>query len=72
VTPLIVLYGLVSHPMDLVFTAVEITILALLVLIFTFIAQDGETNWLEGVELLALYVMAAIMFFALPAAAFGG
>ena len=72
VTPLIVLYGLVSHPMDLVFTAVEMTILALLVLIFTFIAQDGETNWLEGVELLALYVMAAIMFFALPAAAFGG
>ena len=72
VTPLIVLYGLVSHPMDLVFTAVEMTILALLVLIFTFIAQDGETNWLEGVELLALYVMAAIMFFVLPAAAFGG
>ncbi|HEY6957925.1 MAG TPA: calcium/proton exchanger [Candidatus Limnocylindria bacterium] len=72
VTPLIVLYGLASHPMDLVFTVVEMTILALLVLIFTFIAQDGETNWLEGVELLALYVMAAIMFFVLPAAAFGG
>lgn len=72
VTPLIVFYGLLVHPMDLVFTVVEMTILALLVLIFTFIAQDGEANWLEGVELLALYVMAAIMFFALPAAAFGG
>jgi Ca2+:H+ antiporter len=72
VTPLIVLYGLLAHPMNLVFSAVEMTILGLLVLIFTFISQDGETNWLEGVELLALYVMAAVMFFALPLAAFGG
>lgn len=72
VTPLIVLYGLLAHPMNLVFSVVEMTILGLLVLIFTFISQDGETNWLEGVELLALYAMAAIMFFALPLAAFGG
>ena len=52
VTPLIVLYGLLAHPMNLVFSVVEMTILGLLVLIFTFISQDGETNWLEGVELL--------------------
>jgi len=41
------------------------------VIIFTYIAQDGESNWLEGVQLLALYAMSAILFFALPASVFG-
>jgi len=57
--------------MNLVFSPVEIAILGLLVIVFTYIAQDGESNWLEGVQLLALYAMAAIVFFALPVAAFG-
>ena len=72
VAPLVVLYSLLtSHPMNLVFSPVELAILALLVLIFAYIAQDGESNWLEGAQLLALYVMAAILFYALPVAAFG-
>ena len=72
VAPLVVLYSLrTAHPMSLVFSPVEIGILALLVIIFTFIAQDGESNWLEGAQLLALYAMAAIVFYALPVAAFG-
>jgi Ca2+/H+ antiporter len=40
-------------------------------LIFTYTAQDGEANWLEGAQLLALYAMAAVVFYALPASAFG-
>jgi Ca2+:H+ antiporter len=29
---------------------------------------DGETNWIEGVQLLSLYVILAILFFYLPPA----
>jgi len=72
VAPVVVLYSLVAHPMALVCSPVEIAILGLLVLVFTYIAQDGESNWLEGAQLLALYAMAAIVFFALPVAAFAG
>jgi Ca2+:H+ antiporter len=72
VTPIVVLYSLLVHPMNLVFTFVEIAILGLLVLIFTQTAHDGESNWLEGAQLIALYAMAAIVFFALPASVFSG
>ncbi|GAC1321619.1 MAG: calcium/proton exchanger [Chloroflexota bacterium] len=72
VAPVVVLYSLTAHNMNLVFSPVEIGILALLALIFAYIAHDGETNWLEGVHLLTLYVMAAVVFFALPVSAFGG
>ena len=34
--------------------------------IFAYVSLDGETNWLEGVQLLALYLIAAICFFFLP------
>jgi Ca2+:H+ antiporter len=72
VAPLVVLYSLLtSHPMTLVFSPVEISILALLVIMSTFIGQDGESNWLEGAQLLALYAMAAIVFYALPVSLFG-
>lgn len=71
IAPLIVLYSLFGHAMNLVFSPVEISILALLVWIFAYIAQDGESNWLEGAQLLALYAMAAIVFYALPASVFG-
>jgi Ca2+:H+ antiporter len=36
--------------------------------IFAYISLDGETNWLEGVQLLALYLIAAVSFFFLPGA----
>ncbi len=72
VAPVVVLFSLTAHPMNLVFSFVEISILALLVVIFTHTAQDGESNWLEGVQLLALYAMAAIVFYALPQSALGG
>jgi len=72
VLPVVVLISLFFKPMNLVFTFVEVSILALLVIVFTHTAQDGESNWLEGAQLLVLYAMAAIVFFALPASAFGG
>ena len=72
VAPIVVLYSLFTVPMNLAFSLVEVTILALLVLVFSFIGHDGESNWLEGAELLALYAMAAVLFYALPSSAFGG
>ena len=30
------------------------------------IASDGETNWLEGVQLLAVYLILALTFYFLP------
>jgi Ca2+:H+ antiporter len=70
VAPVVVLYSLFAHPMSLVFSPIEIGILGLLMLIFTYTAQDGESNWLEGAQLVALYAMAAVVFYALPASAF--
>ena len=72
VAPVVVLYSLTQHPMNLAFSPVEVSILALLVLLFNYIAHDGESHWLEGAQLLALYAMAAIVFFELPPGAFGG
>jgi Ca2+:H+ antiporter len=71
VAPLVVFISLFFHPMNLVFSLVELAILGLLVVIFAHTAQDGEANWLEGVQLLALYAMAAVVFFSLPQSAFG-
>jgi Ca2+:H+ antiporter len=70
VAPIVVLYGLFSHPFNLVFSPIEIGILSLMVLVFTQTAHDGEANWLEGAMLIALYAMAAIVFYALPVSAF--
>jgi Ca2+:H+ antiporter len=72
ILPLVVLLSLLFHPMNLVFGSVEIAILGLMVLVFNYIAHDGESNWLEGLQLVVLYVMAAVVFFVLPESAFSG
>ena len=63
----------VSHfigprPMDLVFTPAEVLAIFLSVLISGQITSDGESNWLEGTLLLAVYLILAIVFFFLPEA----
>ena len=72
ILPLVVLASMFFHPMNLVFGWVEVAILGLMVLVFNYIAHDGESNWLEGLQLVVLYAMAAIVFYVLPATAFGG
>ena len=44
-------------------------LLALLagVVIAVFISEDGKSNWLEGAELLAVYLILALAFFLLRA-----
>jgi len=72
ILPLVVLLSLFFHPMTLVFGWVEIAILGLMVLVFNYIAHDGESNWLEGLQLVVLYAMAAIVIFVLPSTAISG
>ena len=34
--------------------------------VLTLIAADGESNWMEGAQLLAVYVIIALAFYFLP------
>jgi Ca2+:H+ antiporter len=70
VAPLLVLVSRLigPRPMDLVFTPAEVLAVFLAVMITGQIAADGETNWLEGVQLLAVYLILAIVFYFLPEA----
>jgi Ca2+:H+ antiporter len=52
--------------MNLLFSTFEVMALGLAVLTISFIAHDGETHWMEGVQMLAVYVILAIGFYFLP------
>lgn len=68
VAPLLVIasHFIGPRPMDLMFTPAEVVAIFLAVLITGQIASDGESNWIEGVQLLAVYVIMAIVFYFLP------
>ncbi len=65
VAPILVLVSFVvgDNPMALVFNGYEIGAMVLAVLIANFVTQDGESNWFEGVQLLALYSVFGLVFF---------
>jgi Ca2+:H+ antiporter len=69
VAPVLVLLSHVMGPapLDLAFSPAEVLSVGLAVILASQIAGDGETNWLEGVQLLAVYVILAIVFYFLPA-----
>ncbi len=54
--------------LDLVFSMLEVVAIGASVLIVGLVAYDGESNWLEGLLLLAVYVILAIAFYHLPEA----
>jgi Ca2+:H+ antiporter len=67
VAPLLVFISLLmGNPLTLVFNQFEIVALFVGVLIAAFVAQDGETNWLEGAQLLTVYAIVALAFFFVP------
>lgn len=63
---LIFLSLLLGNPLTLVFNQFELIALAGAAIIATFISLDGESNWLEGGQLLVVYVILALAFFFLP------
>ena len=67
VTPILVFLGpLLGHPLDLVFTTLELGALGAAVILTGFIALDGKSNWLEGAMLCGVYLIAALAFFFSP------
>ena len=64
VAPILVFAGVVlGAPMDLSFTRFEAAAIGLAVLATAIIALDGETHWLEGTFLVAVYAVLAIGFY---------
>jgi Ca2+:H+ antiporter len=69
VAPLLVFVSyLFGKPMDLEFSPLEVFAVVASVYILFQISGDGETNWIEGVQLLSVYVILGILFFYLPEA----
>lgn len=67
VAPLLVMISWVlGNPMSLVFNAFELAAIVLSVLIVEMISYDGETNWFEGVLLLAVYIILGMSFYFVP------
>ena len=55
--------------MDLLFSGFEVASIGLAVYITRNLTIDGESNWLEGLMLLAVYLMLGYGFFLLPGGA---
>jgi Ca2+:H+ antiporter len=67
VAPVLVFLSLaMGNPLTLIFNQFELLALILGVLITALVAFDGESNWLEGAALVAVYVILALGFFLLP------
>jgi len=67
VAPLLVFASyLFGAPMNLEFTVPEVIAVIASIIIVEQISSDGESNWLEGVQLLSVYAVLAILFFFLP------
>ena len=63
VVPVLTLLSLFFTPMSIVFTPFEIVSVTGAVLIANRVASDGESNWLEGFQLVTVYVMIGAAFF---------
>ncbi len=64
VVPILVLLSFVlgPNPMPLVFNGFELAGVIIAILIAAYVTQDGESNWFEGLQLLAVYVVLALAF----------
>jgi Ca2+:H+ antiporter len=64
VVPVLVLVGpALGHPLDLSFNPYELVAIAMAVLVSNLASLDGRSDWLEGVLLLAAYLILAAGFF---------
>ncbi len=68
VAPVLVLLSLVvgPEPLHLSFPRSQIGALFFAVIIGSLISGDGRSNWFKGVQLIAIYVIIALMFFFIP------
>lgn len=67
VAPILVIVGqIIGQPMDLNFNLFEVVAVTLAVAIANLISLDGRSNWLEGILLLATYVVLGAAFYFHP------
>lgn len=67
VAPVLVLVSfLFDTHMPLIFNLFEVVAIVLSVLVANLAVQDGESNWLEGLQLLVAYFIIAVAFFLHP------
>jgi Ca2+:H+ antiporter len=59
---------LTGHPqaLDLHFTSLEVAAVLASVVVLALVSQDGESNWMEGAMLLAVYLIFALAFYHYP------
>ena len=71
VTPLLALasYAVGPAPMDLAFPGGQILTVLVAVVITGQVAGDGRSDWLKGVQLLAVYAILGLAYFFAPEAA---
>jgi Ca2+:H+ antiporter len=67
VTPVLVFISYpLGHPLDILFVPIEILAVGLAVAVFAYLIVNGESNWFEGIQLLALYAIVAVALYFLP------
>lgn len=67
VAPLLVFISLLlGHPLQLIFNRFELLALLTAVVVSALVSSDGESTWLEGAGLLAVYLILGLGFFLLP------
>lgn len=67
VAPVLVFVSLLmGNPLTLVFNQFELIALIAAVVVAALVSSDGESNWLEGVALIGVYIILGVGFFLLP------
>ncbi len=69
VAPVLVFVGFIlggNSQMNLVFSSFELVSILVAVFITQAVASDGESNWFEGMQLLAAYLIIALGFYLVP------
>lgn len=65
VAPVLIFLSLLFTPMSIIFNPFELVSLIASVIIANKVANDGQSNWLEGAQLMAVYFIIAAGFFIL-------
>jgi Ca2+:H+ antiporter len=69
VAPVLVIgsFFVAPEPLELSFTRAEVGAIFFGALIGAVVAGDGRSNWYKGVQLIAVYLIIALMFYFIPA-----
>jgi Ca2+:H+ antiporter len=63
---LVIVSPLLGNPVNILFSTAEVAAIFGSVLVISQISQDGQANWLSGVQMLVLYGLIGVLFYFLP------